>query len=100
MQEMETNKESKQRFNQIQGISKNMLLIEMSMKKVQEVVYEQGTIGDRIDTNIETAKESTSKANKQLEDLQKNVRSWAFRTQGSLLVAIYVCCLILIVKFI
>ena len=80
----ENDNEAKKRFNQIEGISKNMLLIEMSMKKVTELVYEQGTIADRIDSNIEEALESTNKGNKELEEIQKNVRTWAFRTQGSL----------------
>lgn len=79
VQQIDTNKFSKTRFEQIERISKNMKYIEISMKQIQDLVYEQGAIGDRIDWNIESAKSNVTKGNKELDDVQKNVRNWAFR---------------------
>lgn len=46
-----------------------MKYIEISMKQIQDLVYEQGAIGDRIDWNIESAKSNVTKGNKELDDV-------------------------------
>jgi t-SNARE complex subunit (syntaxin) len=47
-----------------------MKYIEISMKQIQDLVYEQGAIGDRIDWNIESAKSNVTKGNKELDDVR------------------------------
>ena len=47
-----------------------MKYIEISMKQIQDLVYEQGAIGDRIDWNIESAKSNVTKGNKELDDVE------------------------------
>lgn len=76
-----------------------MAAIEQMFRNVQEVVYVQGEIVDRIDYNIANADRNVVSANKELDGILDSYRSFAMRAQIGLTIGNFVLMVILLFKW-
>lgn len=94
------NEDSQNQSREIDSLVSSIEDLAHIMKNFQALVFEQGTILDRIDHNIEVALDNTVQANKELKKANENLKSNCFRNSSlTLIVVILVEVLLLIFKY-
>jgi len=90
----------KQRDQEINNLVSSIKDLNEVFKDLSSLVYEQGTILDRIDFNIEMSLENTKKANKHLIQTEKNLDSNCSRNSIIfLIILIFVESILILLKF-
>ena len=82
----------------IQRIIQNTENIKKTYEKIQQIVYQQGQVIDRIDYNIQAGEYYIGKANKELEMLFESYNKSAFGCQICLLITIVIQSVIIFIK--
>lgn len=89
------------RGEEIDLLVKNISDLNSIMKDFQSLVFEQGTILDRIDINIESALENTVKGHEDLIIADENLKSNCFRNASfALIILIFIEVVLIIFKYI
>lgn len=92
--------ETQSRTREIDSLVSSIEDLAHIMKDFQTLVFEQGTILDRIDHNIEVALENTVEANEELKKANENFKSNCFRNSSLALIGvIFVETVLLILKY-
>ena len=82
----------------IQRIIENTESIKKTYERIQQIVYQQGQVIDRIDYNIMVGEYYIGKANKELEMLFESYNKTAFGCQICLMVTIVILSVIIFIK--
>lgn len=89
------------RGEEIDLLVKNISDLNSIMKDFQSLVFEQGTILDRIDINIESALENTVKGHEDLIKADENLKNNCFRNASfALIILIFIEVVLIIFKYI
>lgn len=92
--------ETQSRTREIDSLVSSIEDLAHIMKDFQALVFEQGTILDRIDHNIEVALDNTIEAHNELKKANENFKSNCFRNSSLALIGvIFVEVVLLILKY-